>query len=90
MTFTAGPSSAFFTGPVRDRARRISCGEESVMAIEGRRPVFETYVTPKRVMTHVRERERASAATRRRADEAALAAAVRELRTRRRPAIRDH
>ena len=58
------------------------------MAIDGRRPVAETYVTSERVKT--RERERVSAATRRRANEAALAAVVRELRTRRRPGIRDH
>lgn len=54
------------------------------MATDGRRPVAETYVTSERVKTRV------SAATRRRANEAALAAVVRELRTRRRPGIRDH
>lgn len=56
------------------------------MATDGRRPVAETYVTSERVKT----RARVSAATRRRANEAALAAVVRELRTRRRPGIRDH
>lgn len=60
------------------------------MAIDGRRPVAETYLTSERAKTRIRERERVSAATRRRANEAALAAAVRELRTRRRPGIRDH
>lgn len=58
------------------------------MVIDGRRPVPETYLTADRVKA--RMPERASAATRRRASEAALAAAVRELRTRRRSGIRDH
>ena len=57
------------------------------MATDGPRPVPETYLTSERVKTRVGGR--ASAATRRRASEAALAAAVRELRTRRRPGLRD-
>lgn len=58
------------------------------MTNDGRRPVSATYLTTEPEKTRVRER--ASAAARRRANEAALAAAVRELRTRRRPGIRDH
>lgn len=59
------------------------------MVIDGRRPAPETHSQPGRLKTRgSREAELARAATRRRVNEAALAAAVRELRTRRRPGMR--